>query len=124
MTKLVVPLDLDGVTGRTGPMDRRAGALRLPGRSGRAGTPSPTASATTLRPEGAVERGPLPVVRDRGPYAKARPGAWETAQEVFAGAARPDPRPRRDPRLEDPPSGPLTCLDDPPGHRIPADMGQ
>lgn len=41
----------------------------------------------TLRPEGAVERGPLIVVHGRRVYAAARPGEWATAQEVFAEAA-------------------------------------
>ena len=41
----------------------------------------------TVWPEDAVEKGLLIVVRNWQPYAAARPGEWETAQEVFGQAA-------------------------------------
>ncbi|MEU6376532.1 barstar family protein [Streptomyces sp. NPDC046909] len=87
MTQLVVDLDLDGVTDKAGLMDRCADALRLPdwfGRNWDALTDS--LSDHTVWPEGAVETGLLVVVRNWRPYAKGRPGEWETAVEVFGEA--------------------------------------
>ncbi|MEV7992790.1 barstar family protein [Streptomyces sp. NPDC086077] len=88
MTDRVVTLDLDGVTDKAGLMDRCSAALQLPGWFGR----NWDALADSLSDQGvwpgdAAERGLLVVVRNWRAYARARPGEWETAQEVFAQAA-------------------------------------
>lgn len=86
--RLVVPLDLDGVTDKAGLMDRCARALALPdwfGRNWDALVDS--LSDRTVWPEGADGRGLLLVVRGWRAYAEARPQEWATAQEVFAEAA-------------------------------------
>lgn len=116
----MIALDLRGVTGKAGPRDRRTRAPGPPDRSGRNGD---ALSGRTVRPGGAVERGPLIVVRGRRAYAAARPAERATAQDVFAEAAgrRRSPRPRL---LDDPPSRALTSLDDPPGAGVPVVMGQ
>ncbi|WP_031174471.1 barstar family protein [Streptomyces durhamensis] len=85
--RLVVTLDLDGVTDKAGLMDRTARALTLPdwfGRNWDALVDS--LSDHGVWPEGAVEQGLLIVVRGWQPYAEARPGEWRTAQDVFAEA--------------------------------------
>ncbi|MFF0108527.1 barstar family protein [Streptomyces hirsutus] len=71
---LVVALDLDGATDKTGLLDRCARALDLPGWFGRNRDALADSLADhTVRPEGAVERG-LPIVVDgRLPCATARP---------------------------------------------------
>ncbi|MBC9725682.1 barstar family protein [Streptomyces sp. TRM68367] len=86
--RLLVTLDLDGVTDKAGLMDRCARALQLPDWFGRNWDAlADSLSDPTVWPEGAVQQGLLVVVRGWQPYAKARPAEWETAQEVFADAA-------------------------------------
>ncbi|MGW0768166.1 barstar family protein [Streptomyces sp. NPDC002676] len=85
--RLVVTLDLDGVTDKAGLMDRVAGALALPdwfGRNWDALVDS--LSDHTVWPEAAVEQGLLLVVRGWRPYAEAAADEWRTAQDVFAEA--------------------------------------
>ncbi|MEU3828622.1 hypothetical protein GT045_17920 [Streptomyces sp. SID486] len=82
-----VTLDLDGVTGRAGLMDRVSRALSLPDWFGRNWDALADSLADhTVWPEAAVERGLLIVVRGWRPYAEARPEEWRTAEEVFAEA--------------------------------------
>ena len=86
--RLVVALDLDGVTDKAGLMDRCARALDLPdwfGRNWDALVDS--LSDRAVWPDGAVERGLLIVVRGWQGYAAARPEEWATARDVFAEAA-------------------------------------
>ncbi|MEU3414294.1 MULTISPECIES: barstar family protein [unclassified Streptomyces] len=86
--RLVVALDLDGVTDKAGLMDRAARALALPGWFGRNWDAlADSLSDHTVWPDGAVERGLLIVVHGWRPYAGARPEEWRTAEEVFAEAA-------------------------------------
>ncbi|MEU9355495.1 barstar family protein [Streptomyces griseoloalbus] len=86
--RLVVTLDLDGVTDKAGLMDVCARALGLPDWFGRNWDALVDCLADhTVWPEGAVERGLLIVVRGWKPYAAARAEEWATAQEVFAEAA-------------------------------------
>ncbi|MFF8033195.1 MULTISPECIES: barstar family protein [unclassified Streptomyces] len=86
--RLVVTLDLDGVTDKAGLMDRCARALGLPGWFGRNWDALVDSLADhTVWPEGAVERGLLVVVTGWRPYAAARAGEWATARQVFAEAA-------------------------------------
>ncbi|GGV21358.1 hypothetical protein GCM10010260_71990 [Streptomyces filipinensis] len=85
--RLVVTLDLDGVTDKAALMDRTARALTLPdwfGRNWDALVDS--LSDHGVWPEGAVEQGLLIVIRGWQPYAEANPGEWRTAQDVFAEA--------------------------------------
>ncbi|MEU2716419.1 barstar family protein [Streptomyces sp. NPDC007205] len=85
--RLVVTLDLGGVTDKAGLMERAARALTLPdwfGRNWDALVDS--LSDHTVWPEAAVEQGLLIVVRGWQPYAEANPGEWRTAQDVFAEA--------------------------------------
>lgn len=90
--KLVVPLDLDGVTDKAGLMDRCARALGLPDWFGRNWDAlADSLSDRTVWPEGADGRGLLLVVRGWRAFADARPEEWATAQEVFAEAAERDP---------------------------------
>ncbi|MEW2254181.1 barstar family protein [Streptomyces sp. NPDC047869] len=90
--RLVVALDLDGVTDKAGLMDRTARALALPGWFGRNWDAlAESLSDLSVWPEGAGGRGLLLVVRDWQAYAKARPEEWETAQEVFSHAMRVTP---------------------------------
>ncbi|MER6384715.1 barstar family protein [Streptomyces sp. NPDC001250] len=85
--RLVVDLDLDGVTDKAGLMDRTARALALPDWFGRNWDAlADSLSDHTVWPEGAVEQGLLIVVRGWQPYAEANPGEWRTAQEVFGEA--------------------------------------
>ncbi|WP_318204587.1 barstar family protein [Streptomyces sp. SCL15-4] len=86
--RLVVALDLDGVTDKDGLMDRAARALALPGWFGRNWDAlADSLSDHTVWPDGAVERGLLIVVHGWRPYAGARPEEWRVAEEVFAEAA-------------------------------------
>ncbi|MFF8728680.1 barstar family protein [Streptomyces sp. NPDC015171] len=85
--RYTVTLDLHGVTGKAGLMDRVARALALPdwfGRNWDALVDS--LSDHTVWPEGAVEQGLLIVVRGWRPYADAEPQEWRTAEDVFAEA--------------------------------------
>ncbi|POX55972.1 hypothetical protein C3489_07375 [Streptomyces sp. Ru71] len=84
MTQAVVTLDLDGVTGKAGLMDRCARDLGLPDYFGR----NWDALADVLSDPGvwSSEAAPLVVVRNWRPYAEARPQEWQTAQEVFSQA--------------------------------------
>jgi Barstar (barnase inhibitor) len=85
--RLVVDLDLGGVTGKAGLMDRAARALTLPDWFGRNWDALADSLADrTVWPEGAVERGLLIVVRGWQPYAEANPVEWRTAQDVFTEA--------------------------------------
>ncbi len=71
--RLVVPVDLDGVTDKAGLMDRCARALALPEWFGRNWDALVDSLADhTVWPEGAVERGLLLVVRGWRAYATAR----------------------------------------------------
>jgi RNAse (barnase) inhibitor barstar len=86
--RIVVVLDLGGVTDKAGLMDRCARDLALPDWFGRNWDALADSLADdTVWPARAVERGLLLVVRDWQPYATARPEEWETAREVFAEAA-------------------------------------
>ncbi|MBX7554456.1 barstar family protein [Streptomyces sp. NPDC004232] len=85
--RLVVTLDLDGVTDKAGLMDRAARALALPDWFGRNWDAlADSLSDHTVWPEGAVEQGLLIVVRGWQPYAEARPKEWRIAQDVFTEA--------------------------------------
>ncbi|MEU0742783.1 barstar family protein [Streptomyces sp. NPDC006134] len=85
--RIVVTIDLDGVTDKAGLMDRCARALDLPEWFGRNWDALADVLADhSLWPEQAVERGLLVVVRGWGEYARERPEEWEVAEEVFAEA--------------------------------------
>ncbi|WP_333775197.1 barstar family protein [Streptomyces sp. IBSBF 3136] len=85
--RLVVTLDLTGVTDKAGLMDRAARALALPDWFGRNWDALVDSLCDhTVWPATAVERGMLVVVRGWRPYADAAPGEWLTAQDVFAEA--------------------------------------
>ncbi|MGW0819382.1 barstar family protein [Streptomyces viridiviolaceus] len=85
--RIVITLDLDGVTDKAGLMDRCARALGLPEWFGRNWDAlADSLSDDTLWPPGAVERGLLVVVRGWRAYAEARPEEWQVAEEVFAEA--------------------------------------
>jgi len=87
MTQLAVTLDLDGVTDKAGLMDGVARALHLPDWFGRNWDAlADSLGDHTVWPEEAVEQGLLVVVRNWRAYAKARPGEWETAVDVFGDA--------------------------------------
>ncbi|MEU8974166.1 barstar family protein [Streptomyces monashensis] len=89
--RLVVTLDLDGVTDKAGLMDRAVRALALPDWFGRNWDAlADSLSDLSVWPEEA-EDGLLVVVTDWQGYAKARPEEWETAQEVFSHAMRLTP---------------------------------
>ncbi|WP_073945747.1 barstar family protein [Streptomyces kebangsaanensis] len=86
--RVVVALDLDGVTDKAGLMDRAARALALPDWFGRNWDAlADSLGDETLWPAEAVERGMLIVVRGWQAYAQARPEEWEIAEEVFAASA-------------------------------------
>ncbi|MDG9719550.1 barstar family protein [Streptomyces sp. DH24] len=85
--RIVVTLDLDGVTDKAGLMDRCARALDLPEWFGRNWDALADSLADpSLWPEGAVERGLLVVVEGWRAYARERPEEWSVAEEVFAEA--------------------------------------
>ncbi|MFI2201352.1 barstar family protein [Streptomyces sp. NPDC020192] len=87
--RLVVTLDLAGVTDKAGLMDRSARALALPDWFGRNWDAlADSLSDLSVWPEEAGGKGLLVVVTDWQAYAKARPQEWETAQEVFSHAMR------------------------------------
>ncbi|MEU0603080.1 barstar family protein [Streptomyces sp. NPDC006393] len=86
--RLLVTLDLDGVTGKAALMDRTARALALPGWFGRNWDAlADSLSDRTVWPRTADERGLLLVVRGWRAYAEANPDEWRTVREVFAEAA-------------------------------------
>jgi hypothetical protein len=91
--RLLVTLDLDGVTDKAALMDRCASALTLPDWFGRNWDAlADSLCDRTVWPEAAVERGLLLVVTGWREYARTRPAEWETAQDVFAEAAGRTPR--------------------------------
>jgi len=86
--RLLVTLDLDGVTDKAALMDRAARALRLPDWFGRNWDAlADCLGDRTVWPAPAAERGLLLVVRGWRGYAEADPEEWRIAQEVFAQAA-------------------------------------
>ncbi|WP_051843918.1 barstar family protein [Streptomyces sp. NRRL S-813] len=86
--RLLVTLDLDGVTDKAALMDRSARALALPDWFGRNWDAlADSLSDPTVWPRAAARQGLLLVVRGWRAYAEANPGEWRTAQEVFAEAA-------------------------------------
>ncbi|MGW5233730.1 barstar family protein [Streptomyces nodosus] len=86
--RVVVTVDLDGVTDKAGLMDRVAHALALPDWFGRNWDAlADSLGDETLWPAGAVERGMLVVVRGWQTYAQARPEEWKIAEEVLADSA-------------------------------------
>jgi hypothetical protein len=85
--RLVVTLDLDGVTDKAGLMDRCARALDLPDWFGRNWDALADSLADpSVWPGEAAERGVLLLVRGWRGYAEARPDEWAVAEEVFAEA--------------------------------------
>jgi hypothetical protein len=85
--RIVLVLDLDGVTDKAGLMDRCARDLALPEWFGRNWDALADCLADPgLWPEGAVERGLLVVVRGWRAYAEKRPEEWQVAEEIFAEA--------------------------------------
>ncbi|MEW2286029.1 barstar family protein [Streptomyces sp. NPDC047841] len=87
--RLVVALDLAGVTDKAGLMDRAARALSLPDWFGRNWDAlADSLSDPSVWPAEAGDRGLLVVVQDWEGYARERPQEWETAQEVFRHAMR------------------------------------
>ncbi|MGW3497256.1 barstar family protein [Streptomyces sp. NPDC001020] len=82
-----VTLDLGGACDKAAFMERIVHALELPDWFGRNWDALADSLADpTVWPAGAAEKGLLLVVRGWQPYAKARPGEWEIAQEVFSEA--------------------------------------
>ncbi|KMS92867.1 MULTISPECIES: barstar family protein [Streptomyces] len=87
--RIVVALDLDGVTDKAGLMDRAARALSLPDWFGRNWDAlADSLSDPSVWPAEAEGRGLLVVVRGWEGYATERPQEWETAREVFTQAMR------------------------------------
>lgn len=85
--RIVVVLDLDGVTDKAGLMDRCARDLGLPQWFGRNWDAlADSLSDPGLWPEGAGERGLLVVVVGWREYAGTRPEEWQVAEEIFAEA--------------------------------------
>ncbi|MEU1052821.1 barstar family protein [Streptomyces sp. NPDC005876] len=85
--RIVLTLDLDGVTDKAGLMDRCARDLALPDWFGRNWDALADCLADpALWPERAADRGLLVVVRGWRAYAEARPEEWQVAEEVFAEA--------------------------------------
>ncbi|WP_338675428.1 barstar family protein [Streptomyces sp. SCSIO 30461] len=84
----VTVLDLHGVTDKAAFMERCAGDLELPAWFGR--NWDALADCLTDIPG---DEGTLVLVRRWQEYAEARPGEWQTAQEVFGQAV--DTMPRR-----------------------------
>ncbi|MDR3081088.1 MAG: barstar family protein [Streptomyces sp.] len=84
----VVTLDLGGALDKAAFMERIVRALELPDWFGRNWDALADVLADhTVWPAGAAEKGLLLVVRGWRPYAQARPGEWEIAQEVLSEAA-------------------------------------
>ncbi|MFR9792276.1 barstar family protein [Streptomyces sp. MB22_4] len=85
--RMVVTLDLTGVTDKAGLMDAVARALGLPGWFGR-NWDALLDSLTDLSvwPPAARGHGLLLVVTGWEPYADARPEEWRVAREVFTEA--------------------------------------
>ncbi|AJE86853.1 MULTISPECIES: barstar family protein [Streptomyces] len=84
-----VRLDLAGVRGKSAFMDRCASALALPDWFGR----NWDALADSLTDSPALTGGAggrLLLVTGWGDFARAAPGEWHTAQEIFGEAARQD----------------------------------
>ncbi|MFB9539415.1 MULTISPECIES: barstar family protein [Streptomyces] len=85
--RIVVVLDLDGVTDKEGLMDRCARDLALPDWFGRNWDALADCLADpALWPEGSEERGLLVVVTGWRTYAMTRPEEWQVAEEIFAEA--------------------------------------
>ncbi|WP_179878785.1 MULTISPECIES: barstar family protein [unclassified Streptomyces] len=85
--RVVVVLDLDGVTDKAGLMDRCARDLALPDWFGRNWDALADCLADPdLWPEEAGERGLLVVVQGWRGYAETRPDEWQVAEEIFAEA--------------------------------------
>lgn len=85
--RIVLVLDLDGVTDKAGLMDRCARDLALPEWFGRNWDALADCLADPgLWPEGSQERGLLVVVRGWREYAEKRPEEWQVAEEIFAEA--------------------------------------
>lgn len=85
--RLVVTLDLGGVTDEAGLMDRCARDLGLPDRSDRDwDTLAESLADPSVWPEGAAERGLVLVVEGWRAYAETRPDEWAVAEEIFAEA--------------------------------------
>ncbi|MFF7313085.1 barstar family protein [Streptomyces sp. NPDC008137] len=85
--RIVVVLDLDGVTDKAGLMDRCARDLALPDWFGRNWDALADCLADpALWPEGSEERGLLVVVTGWRTYAETRPEEWQVAEEIFAEA--------------------------------------
>ncbi|BCL19193.1 hypothetical protein GCM10017668_10360 [Streptomyces tuirus] len=85
--RIVVVLDLDGVTDKAGLMDRCARDLDLPDWFGRNWDALADCLADpALWPEEAGERGLLVVVQGWRGYAETRPDEWQVAEEIFAEA--------------------------------------
>ncbi|MET9256076.1 barstar family protein [Streptomyces sp. NPDC003717] len=85
--RLVVALDLAGVTDKAALMDRCAHALALPDWFGRNWDALADALADpSVWPAETGERGLVLEVRGWGAYAEARPDEWAVAEEVFSEA--------------------------------------
>ncbi|MFJ4281281.1 barstar family protein [Streptomyces massasporeus] len=85
--RVVVVLNLDGVTDKAGLMDRCARDLALPDWFGRNWDALADCLADpALWPEEAGERGLLVVVQGWRRYAETRPDEWQVAEEIFAEA--------------------------------------
>jgi hypothetical protein len=85
--RIVLVLDLEGVTDKAGLMDRCARDLALPEWFGRNWDAlADCLSDPALWPDGSEERGLLVVVRGWRAYAEKRPDEWQVAEEIFAEA--------------------------------------
>jgi hypothetical protein len=85
--RIVLVLDLEGVTDKAGLMDRCARDLALPEWFGRNWDALADCLADpALWPDGSEERGLLVVVRGWRAYAEKRPDEWQVAEEIFAEA--------------------------------------
>ncbi|PNG19759.1 barstar family protein [Streptomyces cahuitamycinicus] len=85
--RIVVVLDLGGVTDEAAFMDRCARDLALPDWFGRNWDALADSMADpALWPAGAGERGLLVVVQGWRKYAGTRPEEWQVAEEIFAEA--------------------------------------
>ncbi|MFB6847472.1 barstar family protein [Streptomyces sp. NPDC056373] len=86
--RIVLVLDLGGVTDKAGLMDRCVRDLALPDWFGRNWDALADSLADpTVWPEGAAAEGLLIVVRDWQRYAATRADEWEILREVFGEAA-------------------------------------